>query len=134
MMAIAIVLDQSALVTHAQGHVAVGELISEVEDEGRLVAVPAACLTAAGAAVSESDTFGAGQLARLTAAAAVAVLPLAVDNALEVSEYARVARGDIATGHAVFVALEHEAYVATARPTVARSVLPAGWGVIDVSP
>lgn len=111
---------------------AVGELISEIEDEGRLVAVPAACLTAAGAAVS--DEFEAAQLVRLTTAAAVAVLPLAVDNALEVSEYARIARGDIAVGHTVFVALEHEAYFATAQPKVARSVLPAGWGVIDVSP
>ncbi len=68
------------------------------------------------------------QLVRLTTAAAVAVLPLAVDNVLEVSEHARNARGDIAL-HAVFVALEHEAYVATAQPTVARSVLPAGWGL-----
>jgi len=128
---IAVVLDTSALLSYADGHVAVGELISEIAAERRLVGVPAACLTAAGAHVH--DKFGTAQLTRLIDIDTVCVLPLTVDDALEAAQYARAEAGDIAIGQAVLVALQHEAYYATAAPKQASSVLPAGWVVIDLS-
>ncbi|HET8682549.1 MAG TPA: hypothetical protein VFM54_11845 [Micromonosporaceae bacterium] len=69
------------------GHVAVGEMITMVAEEGRLAAVPASCLVAARAAAT--GDFGVQQLSRLTSASAVAVLPLMPDEALEVGRLAR---------------------------------------------
>jgi hypothetical protein len=43
---IAVVFDASALTAYLDGNVSVGELMLEVADEGRQVAVPATCLAA----------------------------------------------------------------------------------------
>lgn len=131
MSAVAVVLDSSALLVHAAGAVAVGEFVSEIADEeGRLVGVPAACVTAAGAAVG--DEWGTPQLVRLISIDTVCVLPLGVDEALLVADHARP-DGDIAMAHAVWAALEWQAYYITAQLKRVVSVLPAGWPVIDVS-
>jgi hypothetical protein len=128
---VAAVLDTSAVLAYANGQVAVGELITMVGEEGRLAAVPATCLVAARAALT--DDFGIKQLIRLTTIASVAVLPLMPDEALEVGRQARRTNGDGAAGHAVHVALRNQAYYATAEPKTAARFLPANWGILDLS-
>jgi predicted nucleic acid-binding protein len=127
---VAAVLDTSAVLAYADGQVAVGELLTMIAEEGRLAAVPASCLVAARAAVT--DDFGVEQLVRLTRADAVAVLPLSADEALEVGRLARSA-GDAGAGHAAHAAFMHGAYFATTQPKVVVGFLPAGWGVLDLS-
>lgn len=131
MTPVAVVLDTSAVLAYADGQVAVGELLTMVAEEGRLAAVPAVCLGAARAAVI--DEFGGQQLARLTSASAVAVLPLMPDEALEVGRLARPAGGDLAAGHATYVAFTHEAYYATTQPKTASGFLPPHWTILDLS-
>jgi hypothetical protein len=128
---VAAVLDTSAVLAYAGGLVAVGELITMVGEEGRLCAVPASCLVAARAAVTEA--FDVQQLVRLTTIASVAVLPLMPDEALEVGRWARRANGDAGAGHAAQVALTYQAYYATAEPNTAVRLLPKGWTVFDLT-
>lgn len=132
---IAVVLDATALAAYVDGHVAVGELIAEVADEGRTVGVPAACLAAAYAATS-SDV-GAALLALLTTTPAVTVLPLGaepgVNDARQTGVLARAAGGDIALGHAARTAIAHRAHLATTDPKPAAVVLPTGWSILDLS-
>ena len=128
---IAAVLDTWAVLAYADGHVAVGELLTMVAEEGRLAAVPASCLVAARAATA--DDFGVQQLGRLTSASAVAVLPLMPDEALEVGRLAGFAGGDAAAGHATHVAFAHEAHYVTTRPRTAAGFLPPHWSVLDLS-
>ena len=129
---LAVVLDTSAVLAYADGQVAVGELLTMVAEEGRLAAVPASCLVAARAAVT--DDFGVQQLGRLTSASAVAVLPLMPNEALEVGRLARAASGDAGAGHATHVAFAHEAHYATTQPRTAAGFLPAHWSILDLSP
>jgi len=129
--AVAAVLDTSAVLAYADGQVAVGELITMVEEEDRLCAVPVSCLVAARAAVG--DDFAVKQLVRLAGIASVAVLPLMSDEALEVGRRARRANGDAGTGHAVHLALRYQAYHATADAKAAARFLPARWGIFDIT-
>jgi hypothetical protein len=133
---VAVVLDTSALLAYADGLLAVGELTAEISDERRHVGIPAACLAQARAAVP--DEFGAAQLVLLTTSSTIVVLPLGADGIgradplWRVGDFARVAGGDLALGHAVHAALTHGAYYATTEPARASAVLPAGWGVLDL--
>ncbi len=131
MSAVAAVLDTSAVLAYAGGQVAVGELISMVEEEGRLCAVPASCLAAVRAAVA--DDFAVKQLGRLTGIASVAILPLMSDEALEVGSHGRRANSGADTGHAVHLALRHRAYYATADAKAAAHFLPESWEIFDVT-
>ncbi|MFI5837716.1 hypothetical protein ACIA5A_28965 [Micromonospora sp. NPDC051300] len=132
---VAVVLDAAALTAYVEGQVAVGELIAEVADEGRQVAVPASCLAAAYAATK--DDVGAALLTLLATTPAVAVVPLGadpgVDDARQAGVLARAAAGDIALGHAARTALAHQAHLATTDPAGAAVVLPTGWSVLDLS-
>ncbi|SCL36290.1 hypothetical protein GA0070616_5449 [Micromonospora nigra] len=132
---VAVVLDATTLAAYVDGQVAVGELIAEVADEGRLVGVPAACLAAAYAATSSE--VGAALLTLLTATPTVTVLPLGadpgIDDARQAGVLARAAGGDIAIGHAARAALAHQAHLATTAPGPAAAVLPAGWSILDLS-
>jgi len=118
------------------GHAAVGELIAEVADERRRVAVPAACLAGARAAID--DDLAAAHLLLLTTTPTVAVVALGSDRAAatesvwRVGEFARDAGRDIGIGHAVFVALDEGAHVATMRPDVLAPILPDSWSILDL--
>ncbi|WP_091461175.1 hypothetical protein [Micromonospora inyonensis] len=132
---VAVVLDVTALVAYVDGQVAVGELIAEVADEGRQVAVPAACLAAAYAATT--GDVGAALLTLLASTPAVTVVPLGaepgVDDARQVGVLARAVGGDLALGHAARTAIVCQAHLATTDPKLAAAVLPAGWSILDLS-
>ncbi|RKR93114.1 hypothetical protein BDK92_7628 [Micromonospora pisi] len=133
---IAVVLDDTALRAYVAGQVAVGELIAEVADENRQVGIPAACLAAAYAATA-TDEVGTALLALLMTTPAVRLLPLGVepgaDDVRQTGRFALAAGGDLATGHAILSALANQAHYATTKPHPAAAVLPARWGVIDLS-
>lgn len=131
---VAVVLDSTALAAYLDGHVAVGELIAEVADEGRQVGIPAVCLAAAYAGCA--DEVGAALLTLLANTRAVRVLPLGVEpGAVDVRQtgaLARAAGGDVALGHAARAAIAHEAHIATGDPKSAAAVMPAGWSILDL--
>lgn len=133
---IAIVFDTSALLSYVAGSIAVGELIAEIADEDRRVAVPAACLAQARAAIA--DDLAAAHLLLLTTTPTVLVVPLGPDGqgrsdpVWRVGEFALAVGGDVGAGHAAYVALDHEAHLATTRPDIVTPLMPAGWSILDL--
>ena len=133
---IAVVLDTSALLGYVDGHIAVGELIAEVADEERLVAVPAVCFAQARAAVN--DDVAAAHLLLLTSAPAITIEPLGfarpdtAESTWRVGEMAVMADRDIAIGHAAYAAIDHRSHLATMRPHVFAALLPADWSILDL--
>ncbi|WCN81477.1 hypothetical protein [Micromonospora sp. LH3U1] len=128
---IAAVFDASALTAYLEGNVSVGELMLEVADEGRQVAVPATCLAVAFASVD--DDIGAALLALMMTAPMICLLPLDADDVRDTGTLARAAGGDISLGHAARAALTHEAHYATAQSTMAAKVLPTNWSILDLT-
>jgi bifunctional non-homologous end joining protein LigD len=131
---IAVVYDASALLAYAHGQIAAAELISEINAEGRQVGVPSTCLVTALAALT--DEWDATQLMRLVGTRTIVILPLdePADQLGQVSEFTRLADGDLNVGHAVAMALSHEAFYVTDNPKPAEIALPPGWPIIDLSP
>jgi hypothetical protein len=133
---IAVVLDTSALMGFVTGHVAVGELIAEVADEDRRIAVPAVCFAQARAAVN--DDIAAAHLLLLTSAPTILIEPLGsawpstAESIWRVGEIARDTDRDIGVGHAVYVAIDHRAHLATMHPGVFAALLPADWSILDL--
>ncbi|MEU1588610.1 hypothetical protein [Micromonospora sp. NPDC005710] len=127
---IAVVFDASALTAYLEGNVSVGELMLEVGEEGRQVAIPATCLAAAYASVA--DEIDAALLALMIAAPMIRLLPLASEDVQQTGKLARSVDGDISFGHAAHAALTHEAHYATAQPTAAAKVLPTNWSILEV--
>ncbi|MEU8386528.1 hypothetical protein [Micromonospora sp. NPDC048842] len=127
---IAVVFDASALTAYIEGNVSVGELMLEVADEGRQVAIPATCLAVAFASVA--DEIDAALLALMTTAPMIRLLPLDAEDVRDTGKLARAAAGDISFGQAARAALTHEAHYATVQPTVAAKVLPTNWSILDL--
>ncbi|MGI5524615.1 hypothetical protein ACQEUX_27270 [Micromonospora sp. CA-259024] len=128
---IAAVFDASALTAYIEGNVSVGELMLEVADEGRQLAVPATCLAVAIAAVG--DEVGTALLALMMSTPVIRLLPLDADDVRDTGTLARAVDGDISLGHAARAALSHEAHYATARPKLAAKVLPTNWSILDLA-
>ncbi|MGA4730596.1 hypothetical protein ACPB67_24515 [Micromonospora taraxaci] len=128
---IAAVFDATALPAYLEGNVSVGELMLEVADEGRQVAVPATCLAVAFARVS--DEIDAALLALMMTAPMICLLPLDAEDVQDTGRLARSVSGDIALGHAARAALRHEAHYATAQPEAAAKVLPTNWSILDLA-
>jgi bifunctional non-homologous end joining protein LigD len=146
---IAVVYDASALLAYAHGQIGAAELISEINAEGRHVGVPSTCLTTALAALT--DEWDITQLMRLMSTRTMVILPLGgAEDATgaeggeddgnpaaelrQVSEFTRLADGDLNIGHAVAAALAHQAFYVTDNPKPAEIALPPGWPVLDLSP
>ncbi|MGC4760631.1 hypothetical protein [Micromonospora trifolii] len=128
---IAVVFDASALTAYIEGNVSVGELMLEVADEGRQVAIPATCLAVAFA--SAADEIDAALLALMMTAPMIRLLPLDAEDVRDTGRLARAGAGDISSGQAARAALTHEAHYATVQPTVAAKVLPANWSILDLA-
>ncbi|WP_328368872.1 hypothetical protein OHQ88_26935 [Micromonospora zamorensis] len=128
---IAAVFDASALTAYIEGNVSVGELMLEVADEGRQVAVPAACLAAAIAGAG--DEVGTALLALMMSAPVICLLPLDAAEVRDTGTLARAVDGDISLGQAASAALTHEAHYATVQPKLAAKVLPTNWSILDLA-
>ncbi|RZT81748.1 hypothetical protein EV382_5040 [Micromonospora violae] len=128
---IAVVLDASALTAYLEGNVSVGELMLEVADEGRQIAVPATCLAAAFTSVV--DEVDAALLALMMSAPMIRLLPLDAEDVRDTGTLARAVDGDISFGHAARAALTHEAHYATVQPKVAAKVLPTNWSILELT-
>jgi hypothetical protein len=118
------VLDCSAMLSYARGHVHVGEIIVEVADEGAYVGLPAVTLLDAFARVI-GDQPGRARLGVLAALPGVALLELGVSEAAQVAPAVALTSGDLGRAHAVWAALEHGSYYLTAQPHLAPSILTA---------
>ncbi|WP_444949363.1 hypothetical protein [Micromonospora ureilytica] len=128
---IAVVFDASALTAYLEGNVSVGELMLEVADEGRQVAIPATCLAVAFASVA--DEIDAALLGLMMTAPMIRLLPLDAEDVRDTGKLARAVDGDISFGHAARAALTHEAHYATVQPKVAAKVLPTNWSILELA-
>ncbi|WP_430498957.1 hypothetical protein ACQRWP_27840 [Micromonospora trifolii] len=128
---IAVVFDASALTAYLEGNVSVGELMLEVADEGRQVAIPATCLAVAFASVV--DEIDAALLALMMTAPMIRLLPLDAEDVRDSGKLARAVAGDVSFGQAARAALTHEAHYATVQAKVAAKVLPTNWSILDLA-
>jgi hypothetical protein len=117
------VLDCSALLSYARGHVHVGELLIDIADEGAYMALPAVALLEAHARLLGDDQARA-RLGLLATLPGVAVLSLGGAQANAVAALVLPAAGDLARAHAAWAALTHGAYYLSTEPKLAPSVIP----------
>jgi hypothetical protein len=116
------VLDSSAMLSYARGHVHVGEILIDIAAEGAFVGLPTVALLDAYARV-QGDEPARARLGMLAALPAVAVLELGVREAAEVGLIVAFAAGDLARAHATWMAVKHDAYYLTTEPVQAPSIL-----------
>jgi DMSO/TMAO reductase YedYZ molybdopterin-dependent catalytic subunit len=117
------VLDVSAMLSYASGHVHVGEILIDIaEEDGVYAGLPAVALLSAHARVL-ADAAARARLGVLAALPGVRVLPLDAGDAPEVSLAVPVAGGDLARAHALWAALVHRAYYLTTQPQTAVGIL-----------
>jgi hypothetical protein len=127
---IAVVLDTTALCAYVDGNVAVGELLAEIADEGRQVAVPVTCL--AGAYAARNSDLGGALLALLMTAPVIRPFRLGVAEARAAGRIAVRAGADIGLGHAAHTALAAQAHLATTEPASAAAAFPTRWSILDL--
>lgn len=116
------VLDASAMLSYARGHVHVGELLVMVADEDAYAGLPAVALLDAHTRVT--DAPARARLGVLVTLPSVAVLPLGAHEAADVATVVGLVKGDLGRAHTVWAALDHGAYYLTAEPHLAPSVIP----------
>jgi hypothetical protein len=109
------VLDRSAVQSYAQGHVHVGEIITEVGDERAFVGIPATALLEAHGRCLE-DKVARARLDVLVHLPATQVLDLTAESAGAIADTIPFAEGDLARSHAVWASLAHSAAYLTAEP------------------
>jgi hypothetical protein len=106
------VLETSAVLSYARGHVHVGELLIDLADEGAHMGLPAIALLDAHARLL-GEVQSRARLGVLAALPGIAVLALGADEATEVAATVPGAGQDLARAHAVWAALIHGAYYLT---------------------
>jgi hypothetical protein len=116
------VLDSSAMRSYARGHVHVGELLVDIADEGAFTGLPTIALLEAYAQVN-ADRPAHARLGVLATLPGVAVLPLGSREAARMATTVRLVKGDLARAHAVWAALEYDAYYLTSEPHLTPSVI-----------
>ncbi|WJK41809.1 hypothetical protein O7608_05170 [Solwaraspora sp. WMMA2056] len=116
------VLDTSAMLSYARGHVHVGELLVEIADDGAYTGLPAVALLDAYTRVT--DAPARARLGVLATLPSVAVLPLDAGEASDAAAIAPLVKGDLARAHAVWAALDHGAYYLTSEPHLTPTVVP----------
>lgn len=119
------VLDASAMLSYARPHVHVGELISEIAHEGAFVGLPTVALLDAYSQLLD-DEVGRARLGLLATLEGVHVLPLHPVDADEVSFTVPLVNGDLGRAHAVWEALDHDAYYVTTEPKRVPPILRSG--------
>jgi hypothetical protein len=117
------VLDTSAMLSYARGHVHVGEILVDIAAEEAVYAgLPAVALLAAYA-----RTLGNGaamaRLGILVTLPAVVPLTLGPTQAADAASLVEITNGDLARAHTVWAALEHGAYYLTTEPHRAPAIL-----------
>lgn len=121
-MSIHAVLDASAMVSYARGHVHVGETLLEVNEQAGEVGVPAIALLDAHTRLA-GDGPGLARLGVLAAIPGVVVLPLGRVEAEDVADVIPLVKGDLARGHAVWAAVRAGAYLLTAEPEAMPAIV-----------
>src|SRR4051794_33301558 len=109
------VLDSSAMLSYARGHIHVGELLVNIADEGAYAGLPTVALLDAYSRVG-ADEPARARLGVLTILPGVEMLALGAGQAAEVSATVRLVKSDLARAHAVWATLEHDAYYLTSEP------------------
>lgn len=116
------VLDSSAMMSFARGHVHVGELLIQIADEHAYTGLPTVALLDAYAQIG-ADPTARERLGVLATLPGVKVLPLGPAEASEVAATVRLVKGDLARAHAVWAALKHGGYYLTCEPRQTPSPL-----------
>jgi hypothetical protein len=109
------VLDVSAMLSYAREHVHVGELLTMLGDENGVAALPATALLDTYARLAD-DPIGSARLRVLTTLPTTVVADLDALRARDSAQVVPLVKGDLARAHAVWSALEHEAYLFTTEP------------------
>jgi hypothetical protein len=116
------VLDASAVLSYARGHVHVGELLVEIAEDGAVTALPTVALFDAYSRLT--DAAGRGRVGVLAALPGVEALALAATDAASAAPAVRLTGGDLGRAHAVWVALHHGAYLLTCEPGSIPAIVP----------
>jgi hypothetical protein len=137
---IRVVLDTTAILSYARGHVHVGEMIVDIMDEGAHVGLPTVALLDAHSRISKQEQETRARIGVLAAMPGVVVLALGPDEAVAIPETVSRfdddgnlrADYDLARAFAAWVAVEHHAYYLTSEPDNVPAVL-ADWQVHYIS-
>lgn len=116
------VFDRSALRSYTNGHVHVGDIVRMFARDEELVAIPATALLRAHAE-SVHDRLATALLGLLVTLPGVTVVNLDADAAARAADSVVMANGDLARGHAIWVALEYEATYFSVEPGEAVKAL-----------
>lgn len=118
-----VVLDRSAMLSYARGHIHVGEAISEISEdhEGR-IGLPVVAFLQAHVQVA-ADKDSRLLLRHLATLPSVSVLPIERRSVEGVAEVAGHTGGDLGGAHAAWAAVELDALCLTAEPESLASVL-----------
>jgi hypothetical protein len=109
------ILDCSAILSYAHGHVHVGELMIEIADEEAYVGLPALALLEAYTQVGAEDP-ARDRLRMLVALPNVVVFPVGSQEAASIATIVPLTKGDLPRAHAVWAALRHGSYYVTVEP------------------
>lgn len=117
------VLDRSALLSYARGHIHVGEAISEIADEsGARVGIPSVALLEAHLVIA-ADKDSRGLLRHLAALPVTTLLTVDEQTASDVADVAVLTRGDLGQAHAAWVTVALNAWCLSATPDQIPSIV-----------